>query len=347
MSRESFAALLHKYQTGKASDAEKEVVAQWYALLEEEPRYLSEADWKLLEDRLWRKLSRDVSEYDPELPATTVPLWQRPIVRFAAAAALALLLGVSYLLYQSQAPEVLSELTTLEEAGGLELAVNRTDDTLAVLLEDGSRVSLSPRAQLQYPAHFAAGKRVVSLTGEAFFKIAEDRQRPFYVEAGQIVTKVLGTSFSIRAQPDDPNVEVAVRTGKVSVFEKEKGEATQSNKQGNGVILSPNHRVTFSASNKQFVETLVEEPALPPVVVREKASAFQYREVPLAQILDDLEKAYQIEIELDSRTLGACAMTANLSGKSFYSQLEIICATIQGTYEVKSTTILISGKGCE
>ncbi len=344
MSRKNFAVLLHKYQAGQATEAERAVVEQWYALLEEDPRHLSEAEWAAWEDRLWRKLNRSMGGGD--VATSVVPLWNRPFLRFGLAAALALLLGVGYVLLQDKAVP-LFELPSSESVSGLESAINRTEGMITVRLEDGSRVRLSPNAELRYPARFATEKREVRLTGEAFFEIAEDPKHPFYVEAGQIVTKVLGTSFSIRAKPGDPNVEVAVSTGKVSVFEKEKGEATKSNKNGNGVILPPNHRVTFSILNRQFVTQLVEEPTLPLEVFQKNGSAFQYEDIPLAKILSDLEEAYSIEIELDQRAMGECPLTANLSRKTLYPQLEIICAAIQGTYEVKGTTILISGKGCE
>lgn len=347
MSRKTFAALLHKYQAGQATEAEREVVEQWYALLEEKPSDLSEADWASWEESLWRKLNRNVAGSEFETDKVTVALWSRPLVKFVVAAAFALLLGVGYVLQQNGAPTLFTELTSSEVADGQELVVNRTADTMTVKLEDGSRIKLSPQAELRYPVRFTAEKRKVELKGEAFFEIAEDRRRPFYVEAGQIVTKVLGTSFKIRARPGDLNAEVAVHTGKVSVFEKEKGEATKSNKNGNGVILPPNHRVTFSARSKQFITTLVEEPTLPPASYQKNEQTFQYEDIPLAQILGDLEEAYSIEIELDRRAMGDCPLTANLARKTLYPQLEIICAAIQGTYEVKGTTILISGKGCD
>lgn len=344
MSRKSFASLLHKYQAGQATEAERAVVEQWYALLEEDPRHLSEAEWASWEERLWQKLNRNVG--DTEVGTTVVPLWNRPLMRFGLAAAFALLLGIGYVLNQDKEGSVF-ELPSSESLAGLESAINRTAGIMTVRLEDGSRVRLSPNAELRYPARFATEKREVKLTGEAFFEIAEDHKHPFYVEAGQIVTKVLGTSFSIRAKPGDAEVEVTVSTGKVSVFEKEKGEASKSNKNGNGVILPPNHRVTFSTRNKQFVTQLVEEPTSPLEVIAKIGGNFQYEDIPLAKILSDLEEAYSIEIELDQRAMGECPLTANLSRKTLYPQLEIICAAIQGTYEVKGTTILISGKGCE
>lgn len=347
MRRKKIASLLHKYQSGLATETEREVVEQWYALLEENPYQLSEAEWASWEERLWQKLNRKVGGGDTGTATRIVPLWNRPFMKFGMAAAIVLLLGMGYELLWDKKPNTLTELASPEDIAGLEVAVNRTASNVLLQLEDGSRISLSPQAELRYPKRFGNSKRSVVLMGDAFFEIAEDRKRPFYVEAGKIVTKVIGTSFSIRAKPGSPNVEVAVRTGKVSVFEKEKGEATRSNKFGNGVILSPNHRVTFTARNKQFITSLVEEPTLPPLAYRTKEHAFQYEDIPLAKILSELEEAYGIEIELDQRAMGDCPLTANLSRKTLYPQLEIICAAIQGNYEVKGTTILISGRGCE
>ena len=347
MNRSTFVALLQKYQQQTASDAEKQVVEQWYILLEEQPRQLTEKEWLELENRLWQKLQNQISGI--EVPAQTIfiPFWQLPVFKLGVAASVVVATALGYLSYQDNGTDTPSQALVHQKVKGMELVVNTTSTMLPVTLEDGSKVTLSPQSELRFPTHFMPQQREVFLTGEAFFEITENPTRPFLVNAGQLVTKVLGTSFSVRAKQDSPEVEVSVKTGKVSVYERDKTGQLQSNKNGNGVILTPNHRVVFSTENKLFITGLVEKPAVLVSAVAAQKIAFVFDDSPISYVLNQLKKAYSIDIEIDNKALSDCPLTANLTDKSLYAQLDIICAAIEGSYEVKGTTILISGKGCE
>jgi hypothetical protein len=88
---------------------------------------------------------------------------------------------------------------------------------------------------------------------------------------------------------------------------------TASTRNGNGVILTPNHRVTFFADNRLFVTSLVDSPTLQSVsapVPLAKLLNFYY-DVPLATALTQLETAYGIDIEVDKKNLASCPLTAD------------------------------------
>lgn len=342
MSRTSFSALLEKYLAGDASPAEREVVEQWYALLGEEPKALNPEQWESLKGRLWHKINLGDAEKD----TLVVPLWQRKPVRWSAAAAIFILLTAG-MLYFRQSSFDLPEQIALEKARGVELVVNTTREPMVMTLEEGSRVTLNPGAQLKYPTAFAAQTREVFLTGEAFFEISENPNRPFLVNTGKITTRVLGTSFLVKALAGNPEVEVAVKTGKVSVYESIENKKSQTLKNNSGVILTPNHKVRYLKENKLFVTGLVENPVLIPATEKVPAPDFNFDDSPLDRVIGTLEQAYSIDIEVEKKSLRDCPLTANLSNKALYAQLDLICAVIQGTYEVKGTTILISGKGCD
>lgn len=264
--------------------------------------------------------------------------------RVGIAASIAILVAAGLFLSKN---DIENDVTVFIDAKGTEIVSNDGSAIMPVVLEDSSKVWLSPGGKLRYPKHFTEKKREVFLTGEAFFEVTENPNRPFLVNAGQITTKVLGTSFRIKAPQNGTEVEVSVKTGKVSVYEKGKEEIAHSSKNGNGVILNANHQVTFLAKNKLFVTRLVDEPAALPNVNLPEAEPFNFNDTPLYKVITQLEKAYNIDMEVERKALGDCPLTANLSNKGLYAQLDIICAAIEGTYEVKGTTILINGKGCE
>ncbi|MEM9928853.1 MAG: FecR domain-containing protein, partial [Bacteroidota bacterium] len=102
----------------------------------------------------------------------------------------------------------------LNEDRATVLAFSTTSDTEEVKLPDGSIITLNKDTELTYVAD--KNTRQLELTGEAFFDVARDEARPFTIITGDLTTTVLGTSFNIRAYPDE-ELEVSVKSGKVAV----------------------------------------------------------------------------------------------------------------------------------
>lgn len=103
-------------------------------------------------------------------------------------------------------------------------------------LEDGTTVWLNAQSTLTYPAHFSDKKREVTLTGEAFFDVAKDPKKPFFVSAQQVEMKVLGTQFNVYNYPDAGYIRTDLLEGSV-LIRNTKGS------KGN-VILHPNEQIT-------------------------------------------------------------------------------------------------------
>lgn len=101
--------------------------------------------------------------------------------------------------------EVLLELSTPK--GG----------TYHVVLPDGTKVWLNAASTLKYPARFSGGSRTVEISGEGFFEIKPDKERPFKVLSGGQEVVALGTSFNILAYPDEASVRTTLVSGLVEV----------------------------------------------------------------------------------------------------------------------------------
>ncbi len=343
MDRNTFALLLKKYLSGSTTENEKLVVEQWYALLNEEPRELQPEEWDILEKRLWKKLQSSAGLYQEADKIRIQTIRRSRYISYAVAACGALLIIASYFLFFSNKNQ--DDLS--ENRKGYKLIVNSGNSSKEITLEDGTHVVLSPNARIQFPTHFELHQREVTLLGEAFFKVTENPNRPFLVNAGQITTKVLGTSFIVKAPKQNSNVEVEVKSGKVSVYEQSKPDHSQKSKTGSGVILNPNHKVTFIADNKMFVTKIVDNPEPLTPKAQKSAQSLDFDDKPIHEVLSMLESLYQVDLEVDKHSLEQCPITVNLTGKSLYPQLDLICAVIQGSYEIKGTSILISGQGCE
>ncbi len=232
---------------------------------------------------------------------------------------------------------------------GFSEEVNNSDNIKKIQLEDGSLVSIYPGSKLAFPKHFAPDKREVYLEGEASFTVSKNPKRPFFVYNNQIVTKVLGTSFTV--QNKNGKIEVEVKTGKVAVYENgEQINLNEVEQKSNGVIITPNQKVTYYQQERHFVTSIVDQPVAVPAETIQPvlASHFSYNETPLYKVLKDLEDTYKLEIVLENEKIKNCLFTGDLSGQTLFNKLESICLAFSSSYEIKGTRILLkSGKDCD
>jgi len=88
--------------------------------------------------------------------------------------------------------------------------------TLASTLEDGSVVFLSEQTTIYYPEHFREDRRTVTLSGNAFFEVSKQQERPFVIDTEVAEIEVLGTFFQVKSN-DYSSFHLAVRNGEVKV----------------------------------------------------------------------------------------------------------------------------------
>lgn len=338
MSKQSFEYLLEKYLAGECTPTEKQLVEQWYDLVGDEiqaPK--NEADWKTIKAKMWLKVRQQTNIAE----VTIVPFYQKPFFRiWVAACVVMMMIGAAFWAYQQAYTAVEVQLTLKEYNGRIEWE-NQTPSAKTVQLSDGSKIQLLPKSRLISPKTFSENVREIQLEGDAFFEIAHNPEKPFVVSVGNVVTKVLGTSFWIKAT-ENKQIEVAVKTGKVAVFEKK----TPDKQKDNGVVLTPNHKVTYFAKEQHFVAGLVEKPEI--IKAAEVIpSAFNFKNAALFQVVQTLEKAYGIELFFENELLKNCTLTGNLDGLEMYEKLDVICQSLGATYQVQGTRIILNGKGCQ
>ncbi len=134
---------------------------------------------------------------------------------------------------------------------------NSTDKPTLINLQDGSTVLVHPGSEIKYPKTFG-NKREISLSGEAFFQVAKDAQHPFYVYTDEVTTRVLGTSFLIKAYEQQEKITVSVSTGRVSVS-SEPSVASAKN-IGEELILTPNQQAIYLRDKGTVEKYLVDNP---------------------------------------------------------------------------------------
>ncbi|MEI2271324.1 FecR domain-containing protein [Sphingobacterium sp. ML3W] len=154
--------------------------------------------------------------------------------------------------------------------------------TYQVELSDGTKVWLKPDSRLDYDANFSAGERRVKLQGEAFFVIAKDLNRPFFVESNGMEVKALGTQFNIRSY-GGANPLVQLTEGKIKV----KGK-------GKDMTIDAGHQILLQAQGLAAL----------PLPNPEEASSwkdgfFSFKNKDMRQIMDEISRWYGVQLQID------------------------------------------------
>jgi ferric-dicitrate binding protein FerR (iron transport regulator) len=346
MDRKAFHALLKRYLDGKCTAEERGIVDEWYELLDDSEVQVPEdgEEFKAIEKRLWRKIQNEaISVKKPNTQANNVWFLHSAKKWWVAAACMLLAIG-GYLFFS---PGKTASIESEKVQQGLTEISNFSSLPKNVLLEDGSKITLQTGGKIAFPKHFLPGKREVYLEGEAFFEVSKNPSRPFFVYNNNLVTEVLGTSFNIKIV--NGKIEVDVRTGRVAVYENgSRIKLSAKEKLENGVIITPNQKVTYYTENRHFITSIVDVPL--PVPAKEKqdsAIKFVYDDTPLYQVLSSVEKVYGIEIVLENENLKNCPFTGDITKPSLFNKLQFICQVFGASYEIKGTSILIKGgKSC-
>ena len=151
-----------------------------------------------------------------------------------------------------------------------------------VTLADGTKVWMNAESKLVFPKTFTGKTREVLLHGEAYFEVAKDAKQPFIVKTDYFETKVLGTSFNIRAY-SERDANVVLIEGSVSLL---------ANKKNNGIILSPNQQALLNAGKGQF--NVREVDTYPYTQWRD--GFFYFDDTPMIEIMQELGRWYNVNI---------------------------------------------------
>lgn len=197
-------ALLKKFHAGKCTQEELVLLDNWYDGLN------NEADLSALESNLYRQ--QFLANFHSMLPAAPVAWWKKRAAQWAAAASILLLAGAGFmwLRYSQQPPARLADNKSFQ-------VTNETGDIKLVVLPDSSRIWLNTAASLKWKEDYNKQSRNVQLTGEGFFEVQGNRNKPFVIHTRDLAIQVLGTQFNVEAYAGEGLTRVSLVQGKVKV----------------------------------------------------------------------------------------------------------------------------------
>lgn len=161
-----------------------------------------------------------------------------------------------------------------------------------VQLEDGTEVWLNSSSKLYYPKTFSGDVRKVRIEGEAYFAVATDSLRPFYVETENQLVRVYGTSFNIRYYPEESEVYTTLEKGRVSL--------QRADDLGGELFLTPGHQSVFAISDMKVRV----RPVNTDVVTSWRKGRFVFEHQTLLRIMQDLSRWYDFDYEIADASLG-------------------------------------------
>ncbi|MBC6609452.1 FecR domain-containing protein [Hymenobacter sp. BT507] len=337
-----FQTLLQRYQRGECTPAEQREVEHWYAALEQHvppSSPLTVQEREAVQRALWARIAQQTGLETPVIPLTAAPKpwYVCAPARWAAAAVVALGIGLAALqqLPNSWVAPTAPEVATAQTEWTVRTAPGR------LTLPDGSTVVLASGSRLRYPRRFVAARRQVFLSGEATFDVFHNPQQPFEVYTEQMLTTVLGTSFTVQAYADQPNTRVQVLRGKVRVEPRKLATATVAAVPA-AVELLPNQQAVYSPTAHELHKDLVAQPALltPP-------STLSFDDQPVADVIATLERAYGVEILYDKVALANCTVSVVLQKDQLFSNLGLLCKTLGATYKSVDTHVQLYSQGCK
>ncbi|RZM25308.1 MAG: FecR family protein [Pedobacter sp.] len=354
MDKRSFIDLLDRYQQDNCSEAEKMLVEQWYASLENK-RSTSLSDQELSE--ISRRMETAVFAHAHPKKSIHRKLYVR--ISVAAAVALIAVTGSLFIFSGNQAEHAFikdhQELAMLTET-------NSTANVQIVELSDHSVVTLQPKASITYPKIFNGSDRPVYLKGDAFFAVSKNPKKPFYVYNNNLVVKVLGTSFFVKESANGKTAQVDVNTGKVQVDENENRSlfSVIISHHAKTVHITANQKAVFNDRDQQLTKSLVDQPLTCAArVMRAEIHApnqaaevvplnsnYKFAETTLKDIFKILSYEYNIKINVADESTNGCTFTGDISNKGLYEQLSLICQSVSGSYQIDGTSILVKGIKC-
>ncbi len=181
-----------------------------------------------------------------------------------------------------------------------------------IRLIDGTQVVLNVGSTLMIPADFGKSNRTLSLDGEALFTVVQHSKTPFVVSAGNTISKVLGTTFGVRAYGDDSIVRVVVQDGRVMT---------------NNAVISPNNMIEVERGGKYRLkqDVTVDD------YIAFATGSLVFSDVMLMDAVPSLNRWFNTEVIIADEKLKSKLLTATYGKGSISDLSEYLSATFNAT----------------
>lgn len=338
MSRIDYINLIYKDLSKEISVGEKSILKNWVLqnsenqVIVDELTMIWENSSQLIQhelqvdeneefELLMARIDADKEEANTPTPSVDTKIIRMPWRAISIAAGFALIFGLTYLfINQNGDNNKFVELKTGNEVREL-------------LMADGTQIFLNKNSTIKYPSEFDGDTREIEFTGEAFFDVAKDPNRPFIINTPFESVTVLGTSFNVRAYGNESNSEIAVSTGKVNV-----------NSGSSSIIVEPNQKVIVNHSSDlmglESTESLNE--------LAWHTNTLRFANTPLNKVILDMSEFYGVQITLNNKAIENCFYTDTFVREELDIALQSIAVVFDVTIQkLENGDYVLDGGSCE
>jgi transmembrane sensor len=320
--------IIGKEISGEISYEEKNLLEQWLNQSEENKKYYRDMKkiqahahqlktWQVFDtDAAWLKFKLKRQEREDQKVKNQARWIQ---LSWRIAASIVLLIGFSYWAYRQF-------VSTSDQ-----VSVNTVAKTKQEQLPDGTHVFLNKNSSMHYAFDHPSATRQASLSGEAFFTIANTKDQ-FLVEVEQVFIKDIGTAFNVKAYPTDSLIEVYVENGEVEFYtHADPGLRLQAHETGvyNKVLKTFRQKSTTNTN-----------------VIAYKTNVFVFQDARLQDVIEAINEVYPTRLKLEDDAAGNCRITVKFNNETIEVIAEVLASTLNLTLEKQEKQIILKGNEC-
>lgn len=291
--------------------------------------------------RLFSNVQTRISELEKEAGTQVIEPLMTPVRgkgrlvwMSGVAAAVALLITAGAYYYTSMHEPLVAKFTSKGEKS-------------TFMMEDGTRVTLNADSRLEYAANFPQESREVYLTGEAFFDVHSDAQKPFIIHTNKMDIKVLGTAFNVKSYPNETSTEATLLKGAI--------EVTVADNPSEKIILKPSQKLVvnnYDSTKKRSVALKDVVPALTTMtyfqqkdtVIMETSwlqNKLVFQDEDFETLARRMERWYNISIRFNKTGMKQLRFTGILEGETVAEAFSALHLTEDFKYRIEDSTIVI------
>jgi transmembrane sensor len=194
-------------------------------------------------------------------------------------------------------------------------------------LPDGTKVWLNAASSITYPSAFTENQRKVTISGEAYFEVAANKNLPFIVQERNMTVQVLGTHFNINGYDDEATMKTTLLEGAVRVLSADSGR-----------LLKPGQQATIARNSARI--TVVNDANIEEAMAW-KNGQFMFTDAPIESVMHQVARWYNVDVVYDSPVSGH--FVADIPRNSPLSQvLKLLELTDQVHFKLEGRKITVT-----
>ena len=216
-------------------------------------------------------------------------------------------------------------------------------------LPDGTLVWLNAGSRLSYGKYYNTASREVSLTGEAFFDVAKNSQKPFLIHTTRIDIKVLGTSFNVKSYPTDRSTEATLLRGSIEVSIKDRPTEKIILKPNEKLVVANDDSTLLRSSPRRYQAAVRDEPLVTKPTYEQSTGAIietswvdnklTFRGETFGELAQQMERWYGVTIRFSDPALEQLQFTGSFKEETIQQALEALKLTATFTYRIEGNQI--------